>query len=169
MTDQRDPVEAWLSKDVELMPPPPGAFDRIHRRARRRKTVRAVSAGAGAAVIVAAAATLPQYADLMSQPTGTAQVGESPSTTRSTGPAALTATPAAPPPGAGPALASAGTGAAPAAGFHPISVTFVGDGPGRILGAALGVAGSCGTGPCIVMAGTRDYGAHWTRIGAPKA
>ena len=62
MTNPRDPIDDWLSSDVELMPPPPGAFERVHRRARRRKTVRAVSTVAGAAVVIAAAATLPQVA-----------------------------------------------------------------------------------------------------------
>jgi hypothetical protein len=39
MTDRRDPIEAWLSADVDLMSPPPGTFERVHRRARHRKAV----------------------------------------------------------------------------------------------------------------------------------
>jgi hypothetical protein len=44
-------------------------------------------------------------------------------------------------------------------------VTFI----GNTLGAVLGEAGSCGTGPCTAMAGTHDYGNNWTEIGAPDA
>ena len=62
MTDHRDPIEAWLSADVEPLLPRPGTFERVRRRARRRKAVRTVSAAASAAVIVAAAVTLPQVA-----------------------------------------------------------------------------------------------------------
>ncbi|HEX9552726.1 MAG TPA: hypothetical protein VF983_05930, partial [Streptosporangiaceae bacterium] len=62
MTDHRDPIEAWLSADVEPLPPRSGTFDRVRRRARRRKAVRTISAAAGAVVVVAAAATLPQVA-----------------------------------------------------------------------------------------------------------
>ena len=50
VTDRRDPIEAWLSSDVELLPPPPGAFERVHRRARHRRAMKATSAAAGAAV-----------------------------------------------------------------------------------------------------------------------
>src|SRR5215472_5864166 len=148
MNNHHDPVDAWLGADVEPLPPPPGAFERVHRRARRRKAVRAISAAGGAAVIVAAAATLPQVAHgLLNGP--------------STGPAKLpTATPGNTHP-SGPA--------SPAPRFHPLSVTFVCNGPGLTLGATLGEAGSCGTRPCMVMAGTRNYGNKWTKIGAPRA
>jgi photosystem II stability/assembly factor-like uncharacterized protein len=168
MTDHRDPIEAWLSDDVEPMSPPPGAFERVHRRARRRKAVRMISAAAGAAVIVAAATTLPQVASgLLTGPsTGPNRVA-----TGSTSPGGPTSSEptTSGQSGRGPALSSAGQGPVPARGFHPVSVTFVGNGTGGVLGAVLGEAGSCGTTPCIVMAGTPDYGRHWTKIGAPPA
>ena len=62
MTDRRDPIEAWLSSDVELMPPPPGAFERVRRRARHRRAIKATSAAAAAAVIVVAGVVIPQVA-----------------------------------------------------------------------------------------------------------
>ena len=65
----------------------------------------------------------------------------------------------------GPRLSADGNGPAPAPGFQPTSVTFI----GNTLGAVLGEAGSCGTGPCTAMAGTHDYGNNWTEIGAPDA
>jgi photosystem II stability/assembly factor-like uncharacterized protein len=169
VTDHRDPIEAWLSADVEPLSPQPGTFERVHRRARRRKAVRTISAAAGAAVIVAAAATLPQVASgLLTGPTNLNRypASTSPSTSKagsfkSQAPTesgrALR--------GHGPPLSNAGTGQAPASNFRPASVTFV----NNSVGAVLGQAGSCGSRPCMVMAGTPDYGRRWTKIGAPPA
>jgi photosystem II stability/assembly factor-like uncharacterized protein len=172
VTNDRDPIDAWLGADVEPLPPAAGAFERVHRRARRRKAIKAISAAAGAAVVVAAAATLPQVASgLLNGPsTGPANYHPaSPGSTHPTGPPSATHQSSGRLSAAGPALRTAGKGPAPDAGLHPVSVTFVGNGPGRTLGAALGAAGSCGTRPCMVMAGTRNYGASWTKVGAPKA
>jgi hypothetical protein len=167
----RDPLDAWLGGDVEPLPPPPGAFERVHRRARRRKAVRAGSAAAGAAVIVAAVAILPQVAHgLLSGPTaGPAQVRTGSASTTPGGSSTATATSSAGQLALKLPLWTAGKGPVPAAGFHPVSVTFVGTGHGAVIGAALGQAGSCGTRPCMVMAGTPNYGAKWTEIGAPRA
>lgn len=173
MTDPRDPIEAWLSRDVELLSPPPGTFQRVHRRARRRKAVRTISATAGAAVVVAAVATLPQVASNMIPGsggpsrvvTGSASPGpQSASRTISPGPAASPGvrTPA------GPALSTAGQGSPPAADFDPTSVTFVRAPSGAVLGAVLGHAGSSCGGPCTVVAGTPDYGNKWTKVGGPQ-
>jgi hypothetical protein len=174
VTDHRDPVEAWLSADVQVLSPPPGTFERVRRRARRRKAVRAMSAAGGAAVVVAAAATLPQVAKGLSPSppgapgkvvTGTASPSKEPSKQKPGGTKspALQASASALP-GHGPALSGAGSGRPPASGFRPISVTFVG-----LSGAVLGQAGSCGTRPCTVMAGTPNYGNSWSKIGAPPA
>src|SRR5258708_28336360 len=62
MTDPRDPIESWLSADVELLSPPHGAYERVARRARRRKASRALGSVAAAAVVIAGAAVLPQVA-----------------------------------------------------------------------------------------------------------
>lgn len=169
MTD-RDPVDAWLGADVEPMSPPPGTFERVHRRARRRKAVRAVSAAAGAAVIVAAVAILPQVAHglLSGRSGGPAQVGTRSQSAASGGSTAATPTSSRRPANSLP-LSTAGNGPPPAGGFHPVSVTFVGAGNGAVIGAALGMAGSCGTRPCMVMAGTRNYGTKWSAISAPRA
>ena len=64
MADRRDDLDSWLDGRIEPLPPPPGTFDLIKKRARRRKYRRlAVGAGA-AAVIVAAAVTVPQMVNL---------------------------------------------------------------------------------------------------------
>lgn len=158
VTDRRDPIESWLSSDVELMPPPPGTFERVHRRARHRRAMKAMSAAAGAAVIVVAGVVIPQVAGgLLSSSPAPAVIKMTPGPTQ-TAPASTVSIP-------GPPLSTAGRGPAPAAGFQPTSVTFI----GGTIGAVLGEAGSCGTGPCTAMAGTHDYGKNWTEIGAPAA
>jgi photosystem II stability/assembly factor-like uncharacterized protein len=157
VTGPRDPLEAWLSTDVELLPPPPGAFERVHRRARHRRAMKAVTAAAGAAVIIAAGVTIPQLALNTGHPAPPAKFAL-PREARpipAGGPSALP----------GPPLASAGHGPRTAARFTPSSVTFVGSG----LGAVLGTARSCGPRPCTAMAGTPDYGKTWTEVGAPPA
>ena len=171
MTDHRDPVEAWLSSDVELLPPPPGTYQRVRRVARRRKAVRTMGAAAGAAVIVAAAAVLPQVAgNLMPGSTNPDRAGGGTSARRH--PGLRTSEPAARPSptsrtlrSGGRPLISTAPGAGPGPGFEPTSVTFV----GPLTGAVIGHAGSSCGGPCTVVAGTHDYGASWTTIGAPPA
>jgi len=166
MTNHRDPVERWLSRDIELLPPPQGTFRRVRRRARQRKAVQAASVAAGVAVLVAAGAALPRLASNRTQ--GTAKVGTSPPghATRGTAkPASRTPRPSA----SGPLLplSSAGSGQRPPTSFRPSSVTFIQRGA---LGAVIGQGGrSCGPAPCTLVAGTRNYGAHWTEIGAPPA
>src|ERR1700759_5274274 len=49
MPDRHDDVDAWLSERIDPLPPPPGTFDLIKRRARRRQyrrlAITATSAG----------------------------------------------------------------------------------------------------------------------------
>ncbi len=173
MTDPRDPVERWLSTDVELLPPPPGAYERVHRRARRRRSMRAVSAASGAAVVIAAAVVLPQVAgNLLPKGGGPASVSGTKSTSAaphglnrpsgSQSPHSPGGHPAALP--SGPALAAGGPTVAPAAGLSPTSVTLVGTSVGAVIGQA-----PCAEGTCTAAAQTSDYGTTWTRLGAPDA
>jgi photosystem II stability/assembly factor-like uncharacterized protein len=171
VTDPRDPIEAWLSSDVELLSPPPGTYQRVRRRARRRKAVRTMSAAAGAAVIVAAAAVLPQVAgNLLSGPGGPYRAGGGTSTHRHTGQRKSEPAPRPSPTSrtltnGGQPISSAGSGP-PAPGFRPTSVTFVGTYTGAVIGQA---GSSCSGGPCTAVAGTHDYGSTWAAIGAPPA
>ncbi|HJY03001.1 MAG TPA: hypothetical protein VJ351_19520, partial [Streptosporangiaceae bacterium] len=64
MPDRHDDLDSWLDGRIDPLPPPPGTFELIKKRARRRKYRRlAVGAGA-AAVIVAAAVAVPQIVNL---------------------------------------------------------------------------------------------------------
>ena len=78
MADRRDDVDAWLSERIEPLPPPPGTFELIKRRARRRKYRKLAITATSAAVIVAAAVTVPQVVNLPvlnQNPTSAAQAG----------------------------------------------------------------------------------------------
>jgi photosystem II stability/assembly factor-like uncharacterized protein len=160
MTDRRDPIEAWLSADVDLMSPPPGAFERVHRRARHRKAMKALTAAAGAAVVIAGGVVIPQVAGVLGTnnhpvPLKVRTMTPAP---RPTGPAPKVAIP-------GPPLSTAPAGPPPAGGFEPTSVTFI----GTNVGVVLGVAGSCATRSCTAMAATHDYGRTWSEMAAPPA
>src|SRR5712691_2378978 len=65
VTKPRDPVDAWLDEDVELMHPPQGRFQRISRRARRRKAIQATLTVAGAAVIITGLAVAPNLTSFL--------------------------------------------------------------------------------------------------------
>src|SRR5690349_25119555 len=62
--DRHDDVDAWLNERIEPLSPPPGTFDLIKRRARRRKFRRLAITASSAAVVVAAAVTVPQVVNL---------------------------------------------------------------------------------------------------------
>ncbi len=58
--DDRDPLDRWLSQQVQPLPPPPGTFELITRRARRRKLRKlAVTVVSAAAVAAAVAVAVP--------------------------------------------------------------------------------------------------------------
>src|SRR2546429_1882792 len=110
MPDRHDDVDAWLSERIEPLPPPPGTFDLIKRKARRRKYRKLAITAGSAAVIVAAAVTLPQVVNLpVLKPKTTAAPGRAPSPStlpfaRSSAPRNASAASPAPParPGPGP-------------------------------------------------------------------
>ena len=179
MSDPFDPIEDWLGTDVELMPPAPGRFDVVHRRARRRKAAVATMTVAGAAVLIAAAVTVPQLASslLPNHGGGPDKVGQSssskapspsvsshPSPHRSTRPRPDGRHTSAPP--AGGELSILNSSAAPAARFEPTSITFVNSSVGAVLGQS---TAGCRAVLCTTVAGTSDYGRTWTKVDAPPA
>ena len=157
----RDDLDSWMDGRVDPLPPPPGTFELIQRRARRRKYRKlAITAGA-AAVVVAAAVTVPQVVSLHGLSPAPAASGvaagqsTSPSRTGGGSPAASSATPVTSPP------------AAPVpANFQPSSVTFVSTGTGWVIGQA-GTPGHCVTQYCTSVARTDDAGKTWTGVPAP--
>lgn len=158
MDEHRDEVDAWLSQRVQPLLPRPGAFDRIHREARRRRSRRAaLIAASAAAVVVAGAVAVPTLAGvtLFGAPPAAGPVAAShPSLTPLTSPSPATGTSAAP---AGPAPAD----------FAPESVTFVGSDTGYVLGRA-GAASPCSPSPATVcLARTDNQGKTWSLVNPP--
>jgi photosystem II stability/assembly factor-like uncharacterized protein len=171
MADPRDDLDAWMNAQVQPLPPPPGTFELIRKRARRRKVTRAAAAAAGAAAVIAVIATVPHLVitQLNVRP-GPAASGNAAGNTSSTGgnrQQTASASPSAVP------SRSASTSAPvlpPAPGnFQATSVTFVGLNTGFVLGQA-GTPGQCGPPSryiCTSIAGTSDHGTTWHGVKAP--
>jgi hypothetical protein len=167
MTDPRDDLDAWMNAQVRPLPPPPGTFELIRKRARRRKVTRAAAAAAGAAAVIAVIATVPRLViTQLNVGPGPASSGNAAGNTSSAGQhrhhhasASLSVLPSAsasPPPAAPP-------------NFQPTSVTFVGSQTGFVIGQA-GTPGQCGPPDkyiCTSIAGTGDYGGTWHGVSAP--
>ena len=164
MADHRDNIDDWLSQHVNPLPPPPGTFDLIKRRARRRKYRRLAITATSAAVIVAAAVTVPQVVNLpVLNPAPKSAVGAGqPGTATPTGPGRAESSAATSPP-------SPSTASLPApvpANFRPTSVTFIGTGTGWVIGQA-STPGHCATQYCTSVARTDNAGRTWTGVPAP--
>ena len=166
MPDRHDDVDAWLSERIEPLPPPPGTFDLIKRRARRRKYRKLAITAGSAAVIVAAAVTVPQVVNLPvlnPKPTAAPVAGAhntttSPPASSSTSGNASAAASSAVPTGLGPVPGN----------FRPTSVTFVGPRTGWVIGQAL-TPGHCASQFCTSLARTNDAGKTWAGVPAPMA
>jgi hypothetical protein len=167
MPDRHDDVDAWLSERIEPLPPPPGTFELIKRKARRRKFRKLAITAGSAAVIVAAAVTVPQVVNLpVLNPNPTAApVGaqSNPANADRSAPRKALGSASAATSSAVPA------GPAPVPGnFRPTSVTFVGPRTGWVIGQAL-TPGHCATQFCTSVARTDDAGKTWTGVPAPMA
>ena len=170
MDEPRDDIDAWLEERVTPLLPRPDAFERVRKRARRRKLGRAAIAAAAAAVVVAGAIAVPRL--ILNGPIGgtpTVALGSTtPAQHSSTGPGRpqATGTPrrdhtaAAPTPPAAPPVPP---------NFAVSSVTFVSAATGWVLGQA-GTPGQCGPpNPdiCTSVAATGSAGATWHGVPAP--
>jgi hypothetical protein len=162
MADRRDNIDDWLNERINPLPPPPGTFELIKRRARHRKIRRLAITATSAAVIVAAAVTVPQVVNLPvlnTTPTSAAQAGHT-ATATGTGAGRTEVSTAAPQPSA------ASLPAPVPANFQPTSVTFVGTDTGWVIGQA-GTPGHCATQYCTSMARTDNAGRTWAGVHAP--
>ena len=164
MADRRDDVDSWLSERIDPLPPPPGTFELIKRRARRRKYRRLALTATAAAVIVAAAVTVPQVVNLpvlspAPQPSVAAGQSSAPPTGVGHAQSSSSAHKTSPP--------SSPAAAAPVPGnFRPSSVTFVGIHTGWVIGQALS-PGHCATQFCTSVAHTNDAEQTWAGVPAP--
>jgi hypothetical protein len=179
--DERDPLERWLDQRVQPLPPPPGTFELITRRARRRKVRKAVisavsAAGVAAAVAIAVPAGL--SLNLNTPTSGSLSAGSGASAGKATQSVEGSATPTANAPRPGvpaAASASAASGGITSPGFLPAnfipsSVTWDSLSTGWVIGQA-GTAGKCDNANpdiCTSIARTSDGGATWAGLPAPS-
>lgn len=179
MTDQHDPVDEWLERDVKPLLPPTGTLDRIRHRARRRKRNQALMAAAGCAVVVAGVATAPQLAAAFrgapapvyaSHPGAASEKLPSVSSPSGGSTSAPEATHATRIPPQHILLSPGPVASAPVPShFRPTSVTFAGTGSGGVVGAVIGQAGPpCYTQFCTSLAQTPNYGGKWFGLAAPE-
>ena len=176
--DPRDPrqpgedVDGWLQARIDPLPPPPGTFDLIKRRVRRRRyrqvavSAAVAAAVAGAVVVVPRVATSVLHVNQNPTAQGVASAG-SPTPKQPTarsgvgsaaGSAAATPTPPVTPTAAAPAPVPLN--------FRATSATFIGPHTGWVIGQA-GVSGHCATQYCTSVARTSDAGKTWTGVPAP--
>lgn len=171
--DQRDPLDSWLDQQVQPLPPPPGTFELISRRARRRKVRKlAVTVVSAAAVVAAAVIATPPLLSLNVKPTPVAgsAAGSQSSPTASGGVQPNgTATRYSPKPTTPPTQAAPAYGPVPP-NFQPVSVTFVSTSSAWVIGQA-GTPGTCANkgNPyiCTSIAFTNDAGKTWHGGPAP--
>jgi hypothetical protein len=184
VTDRHDEIEDWLGAEVHPLAPPPGTFERVQRRARRRKANQLLVTAVGAVVVIAGAVIAPTVAPSLlasnSHPQGPAALG-----TKTPG---VTSTPAnstsksSPPSSSSPATSSSAvaggtalsmtTSGTPApTNFQPTSMTMITPSVGAVIGQA-GTAGHCSNADptiCTSLAGTSTDGQSWYGISAPDA
>jgi hypothetical protein len=176
VSSPRDEIDDWLGGDVEPLSPPPGALDRIRRRARRRKVNQAMVAAAGCAVVLAAAVAVPQLVGGSNHPGKPVAGGATPpsvrpsasqATSNRVAPSVHSSAPIQRPPQRT-TLSNSWT--VPPPGFRPTSVTFVGTGSDTVVGAVIGQAARpCASQFCTSLAGTSNYGSSWYGVSAPYA
>lgn len=177
---ERDPLDGWLSQQVQPLPPPPGTFELITRRARRRKLRKlAVTVTTAAAVAAGVALAVPGGLLLSvspSQVTGrSVAAGQTSPTVRGTHSANGTGTHVQTPTASiGPSASSPGGFTEPAGpvppNFQPSSVTYVSKNLGWVIGQA-GTPGHCqDANPyyCTSIVRTDNAGKTWKGGPAPK-
>jgi hypothetical protein len=185
--DERDPLDRWLSQQIQPLPPPPGTFELITRRSRRRKLRKlAVTVVSAAAVAAAVAIAVPVGLNLHLSPAPTngnlsaagasspspSATGEGTQSPTAAGHRTLRPTHPPSPSSSSPAATHPVTepsGPVPTE-FLPTSVTFDSPQTGWAIGQA-GTAGQCvDNNPdfCTSIVRTDDAGRTWQGGPAPK-
>ncbi len=174
--NELDPLDRWLNQQVQPLTPPPGTFALITRRARRRKTRKAMLSVAAAAAVAAAIGVIVPLSTTLHLTTTSTGNGES---------AAGSVTPNRPesqsPLGHGTQTpSSAGGTATPATprgssfaylppDYVPATVTWDSTSTGWVMGPA-GTPGKCANADptiCTSVARTDDGGKTWQGVPAP--
>ena len=168
--DDHDELASWLNKQIQPLPPPPGTFELIKRRARHRKLRRLAITVASAAAVVTVAVVVPQVVPL--HITGPPASGQ-PLAVNNSRPAAssvpqmngsATRATTSPTPSASSVAPSASASVPP--DFAPESITFIGLHTGWAIGQA-GTPGRCPTQYCTSIARTDNAGQSWSEVPAP--
>jgi hypothetical protein len=171
--DQRDQLDGWLEQQVRPLPPPPGTFELITRRARRRKLRKlAISVASAAAVVAVAVVVTPPLMSLNVTPPTVAERAGGQSTASSGGTQQANGSGSrytSPTPSNSPTQAPVPSGPVPP-NFQPVSVTFVSTTTGWVIGQA-GTPGKCANKNdpyiCTSIARTSDAGKTWSGGPAP--
>jgi hypothetical protein len=174
--DERDPLDRWLDQQVRPLPPPPGTFELITRRARRRKIRKAVITVASAAAVAAAVAVaVPGGLLLKVSPSSVPASSLANGGTPTPGGGSQSPNGTASRDAASPSASAGSTGpftepSGPVpANFAPTSVTFVSPTVAWVIGQA-GTPGKCdNVNPdiCTSIARTDDAGKTWKGEPAP--
>jgi hypothetical protein len=173
--DEHDPLDQWLNQQVRPLPPPPGTFELIKTRARRRKLRKlAVTVVSAAAVAAAVAVAVPNVLALHLTPSSTSgsSVADGASQTTNRGTAAPDGSAtrdAKPTQASSPTAIPEPSGPVPA-NFQPSSVTFDSPETGWVIGQA-GTAGHCANANpdiCTSIARTDNAGKTWQGGPAPS-
>jgi hypothetical protein len=169
-SDPREDLDGWLQARIDPLPPPPGTFDLIKRRVRRRRYRQVAVSAAVAAAVAGAVVVVPRVATSVlhvnQDHANSVAAGGSPKPTAhaSNG-------------GVGSAPDSKGTPTpvvTPTAGppvpqnFQATSATFISTRTGWVIGQA-GVSGKCASQYCTSVARTSDAGQSWIGVPAPAA
>jgi hypothetical protein len=173
MGNPRDWIDNWLTAEVEPLAPPPGTFERIRRRARRRRVSRAVMSAAGIVIVIAAGVAVPRIATTLQSHGGRVAPPVAANSPQATAHPSVTgqgtggvSSQSSSPVTEGQPASLLNPGPVPK-NFQPTSVTFIGEDTGAVIGQA-GTAGSCASLYCTSLAGTTDYGQKWFGVSAPR-
>ncbi|HLI39233.1 MAG TPA: sialidase family protein [Streptosporangiaceae bacterium] len=173
MDDRNDGLDAWLHEKIEPLPPPPGTFELIKRRARHRRYRKLAASAATAVAVIVAIAVVPHVAPSVlrigqSPPGSGVAVGHSGTRPPSGGGHTLKQSSAPAPPGTAPGRGSGGPLPVPP-DFAATSVTFIGPETGWVIGQAGAPGQPCATSYCTSVARTDNAGQTWHGVPAPLA
>jgi hypothetical protein len=165
----QEDLDRWLHERIDPLPPPPGTFDLIKRRVRRRRYRQVAVSAAVAAAVAAAVVVVPRVAtsvlNVNQNPTSQGAAADGGATPHSS----LRQGPAQPPAGTPESKGATPVPTAPPpvpANFDATSATFIGLHTGWVVGQA-GTPGHCSTQYCTSIARTTDAGQSWTGVPAP--